>query len=412
MDLTRLAVLRASLVLVLCASSLSRAVGPVPTSEPVTFRNGEVSLAGTLYLPSGPGPFPAVVAFHAANGGTRDYHAYRHLATALPNAGFAVLLFDRRGSGESGGDFETATFKDLAADGIAGVSYLKSRHEIDPARIGVWGISQGGWLAPLAATMSRDIAFVVAVSGPGVSPAQQMDYGATYALRAAGEPASVIKQALSVRAAVNDYYRGRATRTDAQRAVEAIRHERWFDHVYLPGSGNLPADPRHTKWFVEMDYDPLDSLARVRVPIAFFFAQTDRWVPVEQSIAAIRQATKSNSRVTIDRIAGTGHLMETGNSGRTSGQYVKQLLARLKTAAAKTTPPARGVRAEGEALALCGEEENPQQSQRQRFPLSNGCATRGRIIAPSVATISSTPWTHGRCRAWSQGVLDRQSRAG
>jgi dienelactone hydrolase len=305
----------------------------VPTAEPVTFRNGDVSLAGTLYLPPGPGPFPAIVAFHAANGGNRDYHAYRHLATALPKAGFAVLLFDRRGSGGSGGDFNTATFDDLAADGIAGVSYLKSRPEIDTARIGVWGISQGGWLAPLAATMSRDIAFVVAVSVPGVSPARQMDYAATHALRATGQPAKVIDQALSVRATVNDYYRGRATRPDTERAVEAIRDERWFDEVYLPGSGNLPADPRHTKWFVEMDYNPLDGLARVRVPMAIFFAQTDRWVPVEESIAAIRQATRSNPTVMIERITGTDHLMETGkpDSGQpTSELYVKRLLAWLK----------------------------------------------------------------------------------
>jgi uncharacterized protein len=333
MDTTGLTPFRALLVFLSCACPLSLAHSAIPTSESVTFRNGEVDLAGTLYLPAGPPPFPAIVAFHAANGGKRDYHAYLHLATALPKAGFAVLLFDRRGSGASSGDFDTATFKDLAADGIAGVSYLKSRREIDPARIGAWGISQGGWLAPLAATMSRDIAFVVAVSGPGVSPARQMDYAATYALRASGEPDNVIDQALNVRAVVNDYYRGRATRTDTERAVEAIRHERWFENAYLPSSGNLPIDREHTKWILEMDYEPLDTLHRVRVPMAIFFAQTDRWVPVEESIVAVRKATQSNSTVMIDRVPGTDHLMETGklDSGRqTSEQYVKQLLAWLQ----------------------------------------------------------------------------------
>jgi pimeloyl-ACP methyl ester carboxylesterase len=338
MDATSLSAFRALLVFVLWACTFSLAHSSTPTSESVSFRNGEVSLEGTLYLPAEPGPFPSIVAFHAANGGTRDYHAYLHLVTALPKAGFAVLLFDRRGSGASSGDFDTATFMDLAADGIAGVSYLKSRREIDPARIGVFGISQGGWLAPLAATMSPDIAFVVAVSGPGVSPARQMDYGATYALSAAGEAANVIDRALSVRAIVNDYYRGRATRTDTERAVEAIRHERWFDKVYLPSSGNLPVDPKHTKWFVEMDYDPLDAIARVRVPMAIFFAQTDRWVPVEESIVAVRKATQSNSTVMIFRVPGTDHLMETGkpDSGQqTSEQYVKQLLAWLQLVVTK-----------------------------------------------------------------------------
>ena len=94
---------------------------PTETSEHVSFSNGAVALSGTLYLPKGGPRHPAVVAFHSANGGTRDFHAYQHLATSLPAAGIAVLLFDRRGSGASSGDFTTASFQDLAADGIAGI---------------------------------------------------------------------------------------------------------------------------------------------------------------------------------------------------------------------------------------------------------------------------------------------------
>lgn len=324
----------ALLVFAWCGVALPAAQADAGKSEPVTFRNGKVSLAGTLYLPPGPGKYPAVVAFHASNAGERDNHGYRHLATALPDAGFAVLLFDRRGSGASSGDFETASFRDLAADGIAGVAYLKSRRDIDSSKIGVWGISQGAWLAPLAAAMSRDIAFVVSVSGSGVSPARQMDYSAAYTLRETGEPAGVVDEALRVRAIVDEYYRGRATRSDAERAVETIRHERWFDDVYLPRSGKLPAEPKRSKWYATMDYDPLATLAQVRVPMAMFFAQTDRWVPVDESIAAIRQATRSNSAVTILRVPGTDHSMETdepNSEPQTSRKYVEQLVAWLRT---------------------------------------------------------------------------------
>ncbi len=303
------------------------------SAEQVSFHNGSIDLSGTLYIPSGVGRYPAVVVFHAAGGGTRSFHAYQHLATALPAAGIAVLIFDRRGSGSSTGDFNTATFQDLAADGIAGVELLKSRRDIDPERIGVWGVSQGGWLGPLAATMSRDIAFVVSVSGPGVSPAGQMDYAAATALRAAGHPPEIIDRALRIRAVVNDYYRGRATRTDAEKAIATIRHEPWFSQVFLPGRGDLPAEPRLTKWYAEMDYDPLAALARVRVPIAFFFAQADPWVPVEESIANIRQATRSNPAVTIQRIPQADHLMETGtpdSGGPISELYLNQLLGWLR----------------------------------------------------------------------------------
>jgi len=297
--------------------------------EAVTFTNGAIIFAGTLYLPAGRGRHPAVVVFHAADGGTRDFHAYRHLLTALPAAGFAVLIYDRRGSGASGGDFHAATFEDLARDGLAAIKLLESRQDIDPARIGVWGMSQGGWLATLAATLSPHVAFVVAVSGPGVGPARQMDYSASYALREAGYSADVVKQALQVRATVNDYYRGRTGRSDAEQVVEGARKEPWFAEIMLPNSGNLPDDPRHSKWYDTMDYDPLAVLGRIRVPIIFFFAEKDRWVPVDESIANIRRAMRSNRTVTIVRIRGADHYMETGtpdSGGPTSEQYVKRLV--------------------------------------------------------------------------------------
>jgi dipeptidyl aminopeptidase/acylaminoacyl peptidase len=280
----------------------------VPQPEPVSFHNGDVTLSGTLYLPAGPGPHPAVIAFHSASGPSRDYPTYQHLATELPRAGYAVLLYDRRGSGTSTGDFPSASFEELAADGIIGIRYLTGRREIDRQHIGVWGISQGGWLAPLAATMSRDIAFVVAVSASGVSPAAQMDFAAKYGL---------------------EHFRPACQRGEPGLGGEG---EPWFEQVFLPGGGDLPPDPAQTKWYLEMDYDPIPVLKRISVPMAFYFGESDRWVPVDESIAKIRAATESNRRVTIRRFAGTDHLMGTGtpdSGGPVSQEYVKALVAWL-----------------------------------------------------------------------------------
>jgi uncharacterized protein len=190
-------------------------------------------------------------------------------------------------------------------------------------------VSQGGWLGPLAATISNDVAFVVAVSASGVSPAAQMDFAAAYSLKQSGLPASVVRRALDVRAKVNDYYRGRIGRKQAEKAVQAIRQEPWFDQVFLPGGGRLPDNPAGTKWYIEMDYDPLPVLARARVPLAFFFGESDRWVPVDESIARIKEATRSNPRVMIRRVPGTDHLMGTGtpdSGGPVSQEYVRALL--------------------------------------------------------------------------------------
>ena len=316
-------------LVIFCLAGPVSAASQAPSSEQISFRSGNVTLSGTLYSPAGTARHPGVVVFHAAGGGARDFHAYQHLTDALPAAGIAVLLFDRRGSGASAGDTNAATFRDLAADGIAAIAFLKSRRDIDAACIGVWGMSQGGWLAPLAATMSGDIAFVVAVSAPGVSPAGQMDYAAAHALRAIDQSPEVVDRALHVRAMVNNYYRGRAAKSRAEQAVAAIRDEPWFGQVFLPDAGRLPSDPSRTKWFAEMDYDPLAVLSKVRVPIIFFFGETDAWVPLEESIANIRRATGTHSAVTIARIPQTDHFMETGvpdSGGPTSAQYVRRLL--------------------------------------------------------------------------------------
>jgi uncharacterized protein len=313
----------------LLAAAPARAAERPASVDSVVFHNRGIALHGTLYVPAASGRRPAVVVFHAAGGGTRDFHAYRHLVTALPAAGFAVLVFDRRGSGQSDGDFATATFEDLARDGIAGVSFLRMRLDIDPARIGVWGVSQGGWIAPLAASLTHDIAFVVAVSAPGVPPRRQMDYAAEYALKAAGQPREVIDRALHVRETVNDYYRGFRTMSETQQEVEAARFEPWFDQILLPNSGNLPADPARTKWHAEMDYDPLETLTRVNVPAAFFFAKVDPWVPVEESITGIRRAMHANPAVTIRRVPEADHYMEI-EGGQMAEPYVKQLVQWLR----------------------------------------------------------------------------------
>jgi pimeloyl-ACP methyl ester carboxylesterase len=309
---------------------------------PVTFRDGDVALSGSLYLPPGRGPYPAVVALHPAGGATREFPAFGHLTSALPAAGFGVLLFDRRGSGQSTGDFQTASFDDLARDGIAAISYLRKRRDIDPQRIGIWGMSQGAWLAILAAARSSDIGFVVSVSGPGVSPAKQMDYAATYALRASGQPQAVVDRALAAREAVNAYFRGSTSREDAQRAIAGIRDEPWFDQVFI--ARDLPEDPRRSKWHLEMDYDPMVALARVRVPIAFFFGDIDPWVPVDQSIANIKEATRQDPHVAIQRIAAANHYMATGGGDATtptSAVYVERLVKWLSETAGRSGKPVR-----------------------------------------------------------------------
>jgi dienelactone hydrolase len=142
----------------------------VAAEEAVSFRSGTVTLAGTIVRPAAATRSPAVVLFHGSGPQRRDLTTARWFA----EQGILALAYDKRGVGESTGDFRAVPFTDLCDDGLAAIDLLKRRSDVDANRIGVWGLSQGGWLGPLAASRSPDVKFVIAVSGPGVSPGEQM----------------------------------------------------------------------------------------------------------------------------------------------------------------------------------------------------------------------------------------------
>lgn len=297
-------------------------------SETITFQV-DVPLAGTLYKPDGPGPHPALVVLHGASGGTRDTEFYQHLSERLPPKGIAVFLYDRRGSGESGGRFETADFETLGADGAAAAEALAARPDIDAARIGVYGISQGGWIVPIVAARRPATACIVVVSGSGVSPAEQMDYATARVGREMGYDEAIVSRVLHLRGRINDYYRGTASRDDVQAELDATRGEPWYDRT---GFGELPADVRTSKWFYEMDYDPLPIWRKVSQPVLFLFGGDDRWIPVDRSRAAFEAATAHLDDVTFSEIPDGDHLMglEDSDYPALSESYVSVLLTWLR----------------------------------------------------------------------------------
>jgi len=250
--------------------------------EELTFQNRDVLLKGTLTKPDINVPRPVIVVTHTSNAGTRNFSVYQHLTRLLPPYGIAVFLFDRRGSGDSTGDFETATFFDLASDLQAAIDHLKLRGDIDLKRIGVWGMSQGGWIAPLTASKSEDVAFVIAVSAVGVSPAEQMNYSAEYELREKGFPEEAISQMLEIRGLVNEYFRGKIERSKVQKKLDVFFKEAWFPFAYLDDA--LPENPTVEKWYQEMDFDPLPIIQNIHVPVLLLYGEQDPWVPIAKSI--------------------------------------------------------------------------------------------------------------------------------
>lgn len=152
-------------------------IKPYPyREEEVFYENAaaHITLAATLTVPAGPGPFPAVVLITGSGAQDRDESVAGHqpflvLADHLTRRGIAVLRADDRGVGKSGGNFATATTPDLATDAEAGVAYLRTRSEVNARKIGLVGHSEGGVIAPMIAARDHSIAFIVMMAGSGVS---------------------------------------------------------------------------------------------------------------------------------------------------------------------------------------------------------------------------------------------------
>ena len=135
-------------------------------TEEVTLSNRNCTLSGTLLTPNGKGPFAAVVFVHGS--GPEERSNSKSRAKDFVRRGYAALIYDKRGVGKSGGNQTSVQYfslEDLAGDVGAAVQFLSSRSEIDARRIGLVATSQGGWVAPLAASKNQGIAFLVIISG-------------------------------------------------------------------------------------------------------------------------------------------------------------------------------------------------------------------------------------------------------
>jgi pimeloyl-ACP methyl ester carboxylesterase len=276
-----------------------------------TFQNTAVTLSGTLYVPKVGGRIPAVIVFHAASSPTRDNPLYAHLAEMLPALGIAVFVFDRRGSGKSGGTIENSDYTLLADDGIGAQRMLAQDRRIDPRRIGFWGLSQGGWLSLLAASRSPQAAFAISISAPMTTPDVQMNFAVANILRIKGFSQSDIDQAIATRTAVDDFQRGKRDRTSAQSILDAATTKPWFVHTYLEKTFK---DPDQSGWAKEMRHDPMATLDAVKQPALVIYGSADPWVPVQTSIERLRASSARHPNVEVVEIVGADHAMATSVS--------------------------------------------------------------------------------------------------
>ncbi len=305
-------------VVAICHFSLAAAATDTPwavapqvviNKQSLKFTSAGAQLSGTLYYPEGRRKLGAVIVFHAAAEPSQDAALYTHLKQMLPPLGIAVFVFDRRGTGQSGGGGPGMQgFETLSDDGVAAFRMLAKDARIDPKRIGFWGLSQGGWLTLLAANKEPRAAFAVSVSAPMVKADVQMIFASANILHTRGYPQSVIDQAVATRRAIDGYIRGTVDRVTVERMLDEAERQPWFRQIYL---GRNMIEP-NSSWRQQIESDPMRSLGESRAPTLLIFGQEDMWIPVGETINVLKASERQKGQRTVRVISGASHEMMLG----------------------------------------------------------------------------------------------------
>jgi len=318
---------------------------PYPyNEEEVVYDNlkAGIKLAGTLTAPKTPGPFPAVVLISGSGPQDRDEALLGHkpflvLADDLTRRGIAVLRYDDRGVGKSTGEFARATSADFAADALAGVEYLKTRKEINPKQIGLIGHSEGGLIAPMVATPSSGVAFIVLMAGPGISGEEILYLQGALIARANGAAETAIAKNLAlqkklfavIKAEKDDAAAEKQLRPIWTQAFAAFTDE---DKKALEVAGANPDTLFQAQlkqlvspWFrYFLFYDPQRALKKVKCPVLAINGEKDLQVPPRENLAAIAKALKAggNKNFLTKELPSLNHLFQTATTGA-PGEYNK-----------------------------------------------------------------------------------------
>lgn len=277
-------------------------------------RRAGCEVAGTLTIPLGAGPFPAVLLIsgsgpHDRDGSMAGHRPFLVLADHLTRRGIAVLRSDDRGVGESGGDFSQATTSDLASDAEAAVAWLRSRPEIAIGRIGLIGHSEGGLIAAMVGARDHDVALIVLMAAPGVPPLQ-------LARDQARREAEIYGRDGEAAAELNGDIAAIVRHEPDPDALRRKLHERLKE---LPAEqrGRMVESLMHPWQRHYLSLDPADFLGRVGCAVLALNGSHDRLVDSQSNLEAIRTAleTAGNMHVETRELPGLNHLFQTCETG-------------------------------------------------------------------------------------------------
>jgi len=234
-------------------------------------RFGTISLEGELLIPEGNGPFPAIIFVHGSGNGNRN--EWRMAAERLVKIGFACLIYDKRGSGNSGGSWIKASLSDLANDVAEGIEFLESKDFVDKSRTGLYGHSQGGWVISRAATISNKIDFAIAVNGGGITPKASEIASYRQEMHAGELSKSEEDDANSLINQYFDWLGSGLGRVELIERAEESASETWYK--YVPIGRVIPSTENRINWEWVAKYDPVNDISKIDFPVLLAIGEDD-----------------------------------------------------------------------------------------------------------------------------------------
>jgi hypothetical protein len=310
-------------------------------TEEVTFENiqAQVSLAGTLTLPSEEGNYPAVILISGSGAQNRDEQISGHkpfliIADHLTKHGIAVLRFDDRGVGKSTGNFKAATTADFASDVASAIEFIKTRKEINRGKIGLIGHSEGGLIAPMVASDSKDVSFIVLLAAPGIEIRKVLLMQQELIAGADGVSDSEIKKFIlpvhkkayqMISVATNSS----KLKTDLARLIAESFDNSPSDLMPVNMTKEEVVSTQSEKWSSEwfrnfLKYDPASILEKVTCPVLALNGEKDLVVTPKENLSGISIALKKggNTSVTVKELPNLNHLFQNCETG-SPAEYAK-----------------------------------------------------------------------------------------
>jgi len=309
------------------SDQLLELIRPQNPTKPYPYREEEIlsanasakiSLAGTLTLPPGKGPFPAAILLSGSGPHDRDESLVGHrpflvLADHLTRRGIAVLRFDKRGIGKSTGDYANATTADFASDAEAVLAYLKTRKEIDPKKIGFIGHSEGGMIAPMVATRSNDVAWVVLLAGPALKGEDTLLLQSELILKTAGVNDGQIARTREFDKQTYTLVRQEKDPAALESKLNALVQSSGMSASLPPAALQAQVRLMASPWFrFFLDYDPVPALRKTMCPLLALNGEKDLQIAPKENLAGIQKALQEggNKEFQTAELPGLNHLFQ------------------------------------------------------------------------------------------------------